>query len=169
MKIPLDANAVSDHVEQGIFAMVLRKEAFVQDPEGVLAIMVASNLEQAVAMPEHEIALMVRLRGLVKEPGGALQTHWETVHAAVLPMMGNRWSDDDVKAMYNFCMVAGDQAMDAITNLHFQWINPSIMAVKPTYFAAVAQLPHELLWVRACLIMAQYLCDENGYVKVGRP
>ncbi len=56
MKIPLDANAVSDHVEQGIFAMVLRKEALVQDPEGVLAIMVASNLEQAVAMPEHEIA-----------------------------------------------------------------------------------------------------------------
>ncbi len=65
-------------------------------------------------------------------------------------------------------MVAGDRAMDAITNLHFQWINPSIMAVKPTYFAAVAQLPHELLWVRACLIMAQYLCEENGYVKVGR-
>lgn len=73
-----------------------------------------------------------------------------------------------MKCIYNFVMVAGDKVLDTIKKLHFQWINPAVMMVKPTYFGCVSLIDYELPWVKCCLIIGQYLCEESGYVRIGR-
>ena len=60
MVVPKTAASVREHLENGVFAMVIDKQAYLDSEDHLISIMLSGNLEQSVAIPEHEIALCRR-------------------------------------------------------------------------------------------------------------
>jgi hypothetical protein len=93
MRLPGGPSQLKDHIDNGVWAMVLKCEALDEDLDGVKAVMVSSNLEQAVAMPEHEVELLHRIHMESKALSVQGKSHWDVVKATLMPLMGTKWGD----------------------------------------------------------------------------
>ena len=170
MTVPKNAETVKEHIENGVFAMVISKEAFLDNPDHLISIMVSGNLEQSVAMPEHEIALLQSVMSLVDKPVPQGEVPAEYIGKTLQPLTGGRWDDDDIRQIWNFAMVAGVEQAKLLMHVHFQHINPAIVVVKPSFFGICSQIPKEFRWCRMTIVVAQYLLvgDSGGFERTGR-
>ena len=82
--------------------MVIDKQAFVDSEDHLISIMLSGNLEQSVAMPEHEIALLQNVVSLARRPVPEGECPWEYMQKAMQPFAGARWEDADMLEIYNF-------------------------------------------------------------------
>ena len=168
MVVPKTATAVKEHLQNGIFAMVIDPQAYIDSEDNLISIMLSGNLEQSVAMPEHEIALLQKVMSLARRPLPEGECPWEFMQKALQPLAGARWEDADMMQIFNFAMVVGSEQAAMLTNVHFQCINPAIMVVKPSFFGECAKLPKQFRWCRVAIVVAQYLGSESSYERTGR-
>ena len=168
MVVPKTAGTVREHIENGVFALVIDKQAFVDNPDHLISIMLSGNLEQSVAMPEHEIALLQTVMSLLNSPVPEGQSPWEYMEKALQPLAGARWEDEDMRQIYNFGIIAGVEQAKMLMHVHFQHINPAIVVVKPSFFGECVKIPKDFRWCRVSIVVAQYLCSDSGYERTGR-
>jgi hypothetical protein len=154
---PKTATPVKEHLQNGIFAMVIDPQAYIDSEDNLISIMLSGNLEQSVAMPEHEIALLQKVMSLARRPLPEGECPWEFMRKALQPLAGARWEDADMMQIFNFAMVVGSEQAAMFTNVHFQCINPAIMVVKPSFFGECAKLPKQFRWCRVAIVGAQHL------------
>eukprot|EP00969_Alexandrium_andersonii_P043395 1902978-Alexandrium_andersonii.AAC.1 len=67
------------------------------------ALMASDIFASASALAEDEFVLASRRQSCrrgVRVPAG--QSQWQAVEDAVVPLMGNRWSENDLPRIYNF-------------------------------------------------------------------
>ena len=174
-------DAIAEHIENGMLAIVLDGNVLIEDPEGVEAIMVSENLDNDQNLPEHEVALLKHVRATINtlsssmtEPGAAagvttaVAALWPQVKMKVTETLGGRWKDDDIAAAYNLAMVLDDKTISELVDAHQLYINPTLVIIRMSFLNAVAQLDPYFRKVKLCIIIAQYLCEKKGYEKHGK-
>ena len=53
-------------------------------------------------------------------------------------------------------------------DVHFQYVNPSLLSVKASFYGQLAELPHEFLLRRMVLLVRQYLSSLAELEKTGK-
>ena len=69
---------------------------------------------------------------------------------------GQRWSEEDLIAIYNFAKVVGEAHLNFLTGtvaIHIPW---DTLAVRPADYHAAARINAHLPWVKVALLTAQY-------------
>ena len=169
--------AIQDHIENGIFAIILDGRVLDENPEGVDAIMVSENLDNDQSLPEHEMALLKHVRCTIIEicASSGKRMHaknsaelWPQVKKKVAETLGGRWAVDDIAAAYNLAMVLDDKTLSVLVDTHQLYINPTMVIIRLSFVNAVAQINHLYRQVKLSLIVAQYLCDKKKYEKQGK-
>eukprot|EP00969_Alexandrium_andersonii_P234157 10338788-Alexandrium_andersonii.AAC.1 len=66
--------------------------------------MATDNFDAAFALAEDEFGVMCRLaREMRTARAAAGKSLWDAVLETVLPLLGNRWTRNDMARMWNFC------------------------------------------------------------------
>jgi len=168
MVAPTNADSVNETLENGVYAMVISKQAYLDDPDNLISIMVSGNIDQSVAMPEHEIGLLSSMMSAIDKPAHEGFAPWEYIEQQLQPFAA-KWETEDMRQIYNFANVAGVKQAKMLMDIHFQHINPQIVVVKPSFFGACATMSKDFKWCRMSLVVAQYLLvGEQGFERTGR-
>ena len=73
-----------------------------------------------------------------------------------------------ITAFYNLVTTMSPERMRHVLDVHFQYVNPSLLSVKASFYGQLAELPHEFLLCRMVLLVRQYLSSLAELEKLAR-
>lgn len=142
----LRGDSVREHLEQGVYTLVLSHAAIDEDPQGVEAIVKSYNLDQATCMAESEIDVLskmvksVRSKHRTLDRGELLEDY---IVKATVDESGGRWNEKSAMYLYNFALTVDEHHMGLLKNFHFHYVNPGIVSMRPTMFDLLSKkIPH---------------------------
>ena len=157
-----------DTIKHGMYVEKLDYVAWQEDREGVEALISVDNLDQAFSLAEHEMAL---LRSYVEaacgcKPGPGM-THWDACYQTVTKQSAGAWTEEDHIAAYNFAKDIDPSRFNALSTLHFHFVNPQQFRIPAEYFNLVRRVPKKFGWLRCALLAHAYNVREMFWVKTG--
>ena len=84
---------------------------------------------------------------------------WDTVLEKVLPLLGNRWSRNDMVRMWNFCTTTSPAKVEFLQMFCRYMQDSKTFRVPTHFFDWVAAVPARLQAVRLCLCVAMVASD----------
>ena len=157
MTCPAGQQALADHLEHGMFYEVFSWEAVSKDKDAMRALCESDNYDQAFALGETEMGLLKSMYNsiqIMRPPCG--KSSWDIIKETAAMSCGQRWSEEDLIAIYNFAKVVGEAHMSFLTDtvaIHIPW---DTLAVRPADYHAAARINANLPWVKVALLTAQY-------------
>ena len=162
--------ALREHLDQGFYVQLLDHKALLEDPEGLKAIVQSFNLDQALAMADHEVSLLHQLVSLVRTiqiPAGRQLE--DVILEQVRTTCGGRWDDEDSRCLYNLSLVIDPGHCQLLVDMHFQYVNPAVLLVRPSWFDKLAKfIPKDYPLVKICCAMQQYMSKPDQMCRTGR-
>ena len=145
-----------DVLAHGIEMEVFPRAALREQKEAFNALMASDNFSSAFALAEDEFSLLHRVaecvRTVVPLPG---QTVWDGVRRNLAPLLGNRWSEDDLGRLYSFCVSQDPAKLSYLEHLARFMIDAKEFRVASRFFEQVNRLPVQLQAVRLAACVAQ--------------
>ena len=159
---------LAETCKHGLFTEKLGFQAWQEDQEGVEALIAIDNMDQSFSMAEHEMEL---LRSYVEaacgcKPGPGM-THWDACYQAASKKASGAWSYEDHVAAYNLAKETESSRLNALSTLHFHFVNPQVMRIPVQYFEVVRMVPKQSGWLRFSLLAHAYNVHESFWVKTG--
>ena len=166
--VPPEGQAVlAEHLKYGMFYEVFSYDCVLEDKAALRSLCQADNFDSAFALGETEMSLLQCIHAsltIVKPPVG--KTQWDVVRETTAKSCGQRWSDDDVIAIYNFSKVIGAAHLAFLTDVvavHIPWDE---IAVRPSDFHLLSRIRASFPWLKIALLTAQYF-PPDGRVTPG--
>ena len=168
LMVPPEGQAVlAEHLKYGMFYEVFSFDCVREDKVALQSLCQADNFDSAFALGETEMSLLQCIHAsltIVKPPVG--KTLWDVVRETTAKSCGQRWSDEDVIAIYNFSKVIGAAHLAFLTDVvavHIPWDE---IAVRPSDFHLLARIRASFPWLKIALLTAQYF-PPDGRVTPG--
>ena len=176
LKIPArnaSTEELLDTLDHGVFVEVIGWGAVEEDLEAVRYISLMDNLDQAKAMPEHEMELVARVWrqsvNVTAQPG---MTAFESVKNALLGKTAGSWGEDDLVWAFNFARSISETQLKCLQSFHFFHVNATVLRIEVAFFACLAEcLALEYPWCRIALVVYQYMTPPDrpqSFVASGR-
>ena len=163
-------------LERGLEVLLLCKSIWDHESvEDIKLIIDVDNQDSINNLPDHEVHLFERIRGIIAEKEKQkqelgevvnLKTLFETVFADVKGKEG-AFSKNDCICIYNLALQLPAGFGDFLTRFHFQYVNPSVLKVMPKIYQLVATLHDRLPRVKIALLLMCYMCESTDFKKVG--
>ena len=163
---PAGQAALLEHLEHGMFFEMFSHAAVTEERAALLALAQADNFDSAFALGETEVTLLRSIHAslaVVRPPVGG--TAWDRIKEITAESCGQRWSEEDVIAIYNFAKVIGETHLDFLVNtvgIHAPWDE---IAVRPSDFHLAAKISASLPWLKIALLTAQYFPPDGRVTK----
>ena len=146
-----------DHLTHGMFYEVFSWACVRDDHAGLLALAAADNLDSAFALGENELSLLKCIHSslnVVRLPVG--KTQFEMIRDFAMQSCGQRWTEADMIAIYNFAKVVGPVHLEFLLDtvaIHITWDE---IAVRPSDFHYMSKVAFACPWLKIALLTAQY-------------
>ena len=166
MTCPEGQLALAEHLKHGMFYEVFSYECVAEDKAALVKLCQADNFDSAFALGETELQLLRCIHSsltTVRPPVG--KTQWDVIKDLVAASCGQRWSDEDVIAVYNLAKVIGEVHLNFLcqtVSIHVPWDE---ICVRPADFHSLARISPTLPWVKVALLTAQYFPPEGRTTK----
>ena len=168
LMVPDEAQEVlMDHLKHGMYYEVLDYRAIREHRDAVLGLCAADNFDAGFALGQTEIELLRTIActlEVARPPPGSSQ--FDVVRSTVERSAGQRWSNEDLAAMYNLAKVIGKPQMEFLLDFVVGFVEQDIMAVKPSCFGQAAKIAPQAPWLKTALLCTQYMsqesCQEKG-------
>lgn len=158
-----------DALDEGVWVEVISWKAVEQARDGVAAIMLADNMDQAHSMPEHEVELFSTVWKECQDAKSLTgNKHWHAVDQAVSQKSAGAWTNDDRVHMYNLSKQIGQIHQKALALFHFHFVNATALRVEVRFFGVLSELGDAHPWCKIAVLAAQYMSDQTDYVHSGR-
>ena len=168
LMVPPEGQAVlAEHLKYGMFYEVFSFDCVREDKAALRALCRADNFDSAFALGETEMSLLECIHAsltIVKPLVG--KTQWDVVRETTAKSCGQRWTDDEVTAMYNFSKVIGAAHLSFLTEVvatHIPWDE---IAVRPSDYHQISRIRASCPWLKIALLTAQYF-PPDGRVTSG--
>ena len=149
-----------DVLEHGIEMDVFSFKDVENNKDAFMALMASDNFDAAFTLAEDEFALMGRLSACSRTlPASQGSTIYEETMSRVVPLLGNRWTQKSLDALWAFC-VATDPSKLSFMQLFSAYMHDSKeFRIRPHFFEIVGALPFRRQALRLSLIVAQVSSD----------
>ena len=163
-------------LERGLNVLLLDKSIWDHEtPEDIQLIIDADNEDQISCLPDHEIHLFERIRKKCDKEDQKCKDRSEVINPktlfaivyADLKTTAGSYGKKDCTSVYNLAVTLTGPFGDFVVRFHFQFVNPSVLKVKPEVYGYVAALGDKLPWVKIALMLYCYMCHSDFYEAVG--
>ena len=157
---------LAEHLKHGMFYEVFTYDCVKKDKGALLKLCKADNFDSNFALGETELQLLRDVHdslSIARPPLG--KTQWDVIKDATATSCGQKWSEEDLNAIYNFAKVVGDVHVAFLTDVvavHVPW---DTIAVRPADFHLAARVGGSLPWLKVALLTAQYFPPEGRIVE----
>ena len=162
MVCPAGQHALAEHLKHGMFYEVFSWEGVTQDKAAIMSLCQADNFDNAFALGETELQLLKSIHAslqIVRPPVG--KSSWDVIKETTAVSCGQRWSEEDLIAIYNFAKVIGEAHLKFLTGtvaINVPW---DTLAVRPADYHAASRINASLPWLKVALLTAQYFPPEG--------
>ena len=129
--------------------------------EACISLMASENFDAAFAMAEDEFSLCGRLplaaHTLTPPPG---KDQCEYVVEKVLPLVGNRWSPNDLGRLWNFSATTDPVKITFLQALARYIVDSTHFRISSSFFGKVGGTSVKLQGIRAARVAAQLSSEE---------
>ena len=152
-----------DHLEHGIYVDLMAPSVWDEPEDSIRCLMEADNLDQAIALPDHELVL---LRNVFSELRLAQQapSPWDAVWLACSQRGTGAFSREDHMAAFKLARTLGAVHLDALETFHFHFANPTALNVEPALFAWAAEIEASCPYCKGAVIARAYMVDPKHFV-----
>ena len=162
MTCPAGQLQLAEHLKYGMFYEVFSYAGVTNDKAAILSLCQADNFDSAFALGETEMQLLRSIHAslsIMRPPVG--KSSWDVIKETAAVSCGQRWSEEDMIAIYNFAKVIGETHLKFLTEtvaVHIPW---DTLAVRPGDFHAAARISAGLPWLKVAMVTAQYFPPEG--------
>ena len=156
---PKDPQLVS-HLAEGIACEVFKEELWLEDPEGMAAIVGEDNWDAATNLAASEMEVVQTLRQLLSKTSSdsSREERFGQVIAQAVSRFGNMaWSSADYANLFSFVCRVPAPLVENLCQVHFAAVPAALLRLRPADFGLVAKLSSSEPYLKVALIISFYL------------
>ena len=148
------------HLSEGVACEVMAEELWLEDKEGMEAIVGEDNLDAATDLPASEIEVLSTLRRLIDDTKGNTDPHGRfrlVINRAKARFGTQSFSEADMANLFNYAIRVPSPLVTNLCQVHFATVPAALLRVRPCDFGQLAKIEMAHPYVKVSLVISMYL------------